>query len=84
MLAEDIIQTAILKLVKQRGLTASACPSEVARTLSPDDWRELMPQVREAASLLALQDKVQITQRGKVVSGNAQITGPIRIRLHRP
>lgn len=84
MLTEAEVQAAILQLVEQRGLSASACPSEVARALCPDDWRVLMPQVREAARLLALRGKVQITQRGKVVSDDDPAPGPIRLRLRRP
>ena len=72
-----------MKLVQQRGLHATACPSEVARALAPQDWRALMTQVRDAASRLAQQGKIEIAQGGKATSSTGPWTGPIRLRLPR-
>jgi Protein of unknown function (DUF3253) len=77
------IELALLALVTRRGLHATACPSEVARALSPDHWRALMPRVREAASRLAQQGKVEIAQGGQAVSSIGPWAGPIRLRLPR-
>lgn len=77
------IEVALLALVRHRGLHASACPSEVARALSADHWRALMPSVREVASRLAQQGRIEIAQGGKVVSSSGPWTGPIRLRLPR-
>ena len=77
------IEETLMKLVQQRGLHASACPSEVARVLSSDHWRALMPQVRDAASRLAQQGKIEIAQGGKATSSTGPWTGPIRLRLPR-
>ena len=77
------IELTLMTLVQQRGLHASACPSEVARALSPEDWRALMPQVRDAASRLAQQGKIEIAQGGKAVSSIGPWKGPIRLRLPR-
>jgi hypothetical protein len=77
------IEAAIVALVQQRGAASSACPSDVARLLSPDHWRALMPQVREAASRLAQRGKIEIAQRGKAVSPTGPWKGPIRLRLPR-
>ncbi len=75
------IEQTLLAIVAQRGPQSSACPSDVARAVSPTDWRGLMPLVRAAASRLALQGRVQITQRGQVVPPAGPWRGPIRIRL---
>ena len=77
------IKSALLVLVQQRGVQASACPSEVARAIAPTDWRGLMPQVRKVASRLAQQGKIEIAQRGQTVSASGPWTGPIRLRLPR-
>jgi hypothetical protein len=77
------IESILLEVVQQRGPNSSACPSDVARALSPDHWRALMPRVREAASRLAQQGKIEISQRGQAVSPVGPWTGPIRLRLPR-
>jgi Protein of unknown function (DUF3253) len=71
----------ILDLLRERGPTKTICPSEV---LSDNDKQkpELMEEVREAARTLASQQRIEITQRGKVVDP-AQFKGPIRLRLKR-
>ena len=75
------IEAALLALIRQRGLLASACPSEVARQLAPQDWRALMPRVRVVASSLAQAGQLEIAQRGKTVSPQGPWRGPIRIRV---
>ena len=77
------IEETLMMLVQQRGLHASACPSEVARALAPDHWRALMPQVRDVASRLAQQGKIEIAQGGKAVPATGPWTGPIRLRVPR-
>lgn len=77
------IEAAMAALVQQRGPDSSACPSDVARSLSPDHWRALIPLVREAASRLAQQGLIEIAQGGKAVSSIGPWTGPIRLRLPR-
>jgi DNA-binding FadR family transcriptional regulator len=72
----------VLEITRQRGDTATACPSDVARALA-DNWRTLMPRVREAASRLAQRGLVEITQGGVVVSPSGPWKGPIRIRKPR-
>ena len=75
------IEAEILRIVGERGTSGSACPSEVARELSPHAWRKLMPAVRELASRLATQGKIEIAQRGKAVPAAGPWRGPIRLRL---
>ncbi len=75
------IETALLELVTRRGSNSSACPSEVARQLNAQAWRTLMPQVRQVAARLALAGKINVTQRGVVLSPEHTWTGAIRLRL---
>ena len=79
------IEAALLAMIAQRGEQASACPSEVARALAPEDWRDLMPRVRQVAGGLALRGLLDISQGGKSVSAttlpHGPWKGPIRVRL---
>jgi hypothetical protein len=72
------LDKAVHDLLADRG-TATACPSEVARALAPDDWRPLMDAVRGAAARLQQRGKLDAYQHGKPVQlTNAR--GPIRLR----
>jgi hypothetical protein len=75
------LQAAIRGLLAVR--TSSICPSEAARAVGGNDWRELMEPAREAARLLARAGEVQITQRGAVLDPDGILRGPIRIRSAR-
>ena len=80
-LTDAQIEDALMAVVHQRGPLSSACPSEVARVLSPNAWRALMPRVREAARRLAQAGVLDISQRGQSVSPRGPWKGPIRVRL---
>jgi len=71
------IEKQILLLLEERGKDKSICPSEVARQLFPEDWRMHMEEIREIGKKLAVQKKILITQKNKVVDLN-NIKGPIR------
>jgi hypothetical protein len=71
---------AILDLLSQRDDGKTICPSDAARALKPDGFRELMPVVRDAARELVADGKVEVTQGGKVVNLD-QARGAIRLRL---
>lgn len=73
----------LLELLDRRDPTATICPSEVARTAAPDDWKPLMEPVRRAARRLVADGRVEITQNGRVVDPD-RARGPIRVRLIRP
>ena len=68
-----------MTLLSRRERTATICPSEVARQLGGETWRELMGPVRAAAGRLVAAGEVEITQGGAVVDLET-VTGPIRIR----
>lgn len=73
------IERAVMKLLEHRH-PRTACPSEVARSIAPDDWRALMPKVREAAGRLEKRGRVDVLQKGKKVE-LSRVHGPIRLRL---
>lgn len=76
---DERLEAAILDLLAQRRPGATICPSDAAREVGSDDWRELMEPARQAAARLVSAGEVEITQGGKVVDlGSAK--GPIRIR----
>ncbi len=73
------LERAIDELLDQRRPGASICPSEAARAVDPDGWRELMPAARSAAGRLAATGSVEVTRSGAVVDV-ATARGPVRIR----
>lgn len=73
------LESAIMTLLDARAEDASICPSEAARAVGGDDWRDLMEPARRAARRLVSAGTVQITQRGRVVDPSTA-KGPIRIR----
>ena len=75
------IEQKLRELLCARGMSASICPSEVARALA-EDWEPLMEPVRMAARRLVAGGEAEITQKGSVVDPSTA-KGPIRVRLPR-
>lgn len=73
------IRDTIVVLLEERAANASICPSDVARALMADGWRNLMPLVRDVAREMAKEGLVEITQKGKRLSNDGEWRGPIRI-----
>jgi hypothetical protein len=73
-------EEAIMELLQARAPGKSICPSEAARRMSPDDWRPLMKQVREAGKQLADKGLIEVTRKGKAVDPHT-VKGVIRFRL---
>lgn len=73
------LEQTIMDLLAGRRSGATICPSDAARTVAPDGWRELMEPARRAARRLVAQGAVVITQGGQVVDPST-VRGPIRIR----
>ena len=69
----------ILTLLHDRGANKTICPSEV---LPPDLKQDkvMMEHVRRSARLLAAENKIEITQSGKVVDPTS-FKGPIRLKF---
>ncbi len=75
---DDDLARAILDLLQTRGADATICPSEAARRVGGEEWRNLMEPARAAARRLEAEGVVIITQRGQRVDPSTA-TGPIRI-----
>lgn len=76
------LERTILALLASRAETASICPSDAARAIGGEEWRDLMEPARRAARRLVAAGQVDITQKGVVVDPSTA-KGPIRIRRHR-
>ncbi|WP_424822012.1 DUF3253 domain-containing protein [Salinisphaera sp.] len=61
-----------------RAPDATCCPSEVARELGGEDWRDLMPRIRRVAVELTRQRVIEIRQRGRRIDPE-DFSGPIRL-----
>lgn len=81
--ADRELEATMLELLDRRAGGATICPSEVARAVGGDQWRELMEPARSAARRLVEAGEVEITQGGRVVEPSTA-KGPIRIRRVRP
>jgi len=73
------LEDAIVGLLDQRASGATICPSEAARRVDPDGWRDLMPDARRVAGRLVDEGAIEMTQRGEVVDP-ATARGPVRLR----
>lgn len=75
------IMHAHLNFAEIRGPEKTYCPSELARTLFPKDWKQYMDIVREVADILVAQGKLETLQQGNVISEPpSSAKGPIRLR----
>lgn len=81
MISSDDIAQEILRQLSRRAVDSSICPSQVARALQSDEgaWRELMPQVRDAAAALRDSGRLRITRGGVDVPGDELNRGAIRL-----
>ncbi|MGU3409646.1 DUF3253 domain-containing protein [Microbacterium sp. M1A1_1b] len=76
------LERIIDQLLDARARTSSICPSDAARAIGGDDWRDLMEPARRAARRMVARGEVEITQGGSVVDPSTA-KGPIRIRRPR-
>ena len=76
---DRVLERTIDELLDQRRPGTTICPSEAARAVDPDGWRELMPAARAAAGRLVADGRAEVTQRGEVVDV-ATARGPVRVR----
>lgn len=73
------LEAAILALLAQRAAKETISPSDAARAVGGDAWRELEEPARRAARRLVAAGAVDIIQGGRVVDPSSA-RGPIRIR----
>ncbi|MCM3555447.1 DUF3253 domain-containing protein [Janibacter melonis] len=76
------LEAAIRELLAARSADATICPSEAARQVGGDDWRDLMQPARDVVARLADAGEVEATQGGEVVDVRTA-RGPIRVRTSR-
>ena len=57
---------------------STICPSDAARVVGGERWRDVVPAVREVAHELAQQEVVAVTQKGETVDVR-EAKGPVRI-----
>lgn len=74
------LREAILTLAARRA-PGTICPSDAARAVDPENWRELMDLTRRVARELACAGDVVVTQKGVVLDPDADWRGPVRIRV---
>lgn len=79
MSTERLLEQTVLSLLAQRAEGATICPSEAARAVGGEQWRDLMEPARAAARRLVDAGEVEVTQGGRVVDP-ATARGPIRVR----
>jgi hypothetical protein len=77
------LEQTILDLLSRRAPTSTICPSDAARAVGSEEWRDLMAPARAAAARLVERGEVEVTQGGVVVDVSAA-RGPVRIRRTGP
>lgn len=65
------VEEAIFSVLERLGPGKSACPTDVARLVDPEDFRRALPKVRSAAVGLARQGRLTITRKGRPVDPDA-------------
>ena len=76
------LEETIVTLLEARAQEATICPSDAARAIGGEEWRDLMEPARRAARRMVARGELQITQGGSVVDPSTA-KGPIRLRLSR-
>ena len=72
-MSDTKIETILLRLVSERGIDKTICPSEAAIEIAGKEgeaWGALMPQVRKIAVRLANEGRIIVTRKGKQVDPN--------------
>jgi hypothetical protein len=76
--ADRALEAAILELLGNRAAGATICPSEAARRVRPDDWRDWMEPTRRAARRLVARGELRMLQKGRPVDPDTA-KGPVRL-----
>lgn len=76
-----LIKKTHLEFSENRDVDKTYCPSEVARKLYPNNWRDKMDLVRKVANTLVESGTLITLQKGENQSElPSKIKGPIRLR----
>lgn len=79
-MSEEIKQN-LLRFAQERGADKTYCPSEIARLLYPDCWRDKMDLVRKEADILVEAGELVVLQKGLIQQKlPSDLKGPIRLR----
>ena len=70
-------RAAILSLLSARGAGKTICPSEAARLIGGERWREAMPAVHAAVDALVAEGAVRLSWKGGDLAAR---DGPYRVR----
>ena len=73
------LEESITTLLTARAQTATICPSDAAKAVGSEEWRDLIEPARRAARRMVSRGELQITQGGAVVDPSTA-KGPIRLR----
>ena len=76
------LESTIVSLLRKSARDATICPSDAARAIGGEEWRDLMEPARRAARRLVARGELQITQGGVVVDPSTA-KGAIRLRTPR-
>ncbi|MEM9123853.1 MAG: DUF3253 domain-containing protein, partial [Pseudomonadota bacterium] len=82
LVSDQALEEAIVSLVAERGPDKTICPSEAARLVGGEAWREAIARTRDAAWRLAAAGAIEVCQKGHRVAHPTAV-GPIRLRLVR-
>ncbi|UDY35138.1 DUF3253 domain-containing protein [Dermatobacter hominis] len=78
---DERLRATILALCRHRGADRSICPSDAARVVGAERWRDRMDAARAAAVELAADGEVRILARGRALDPAEPLRGPVRIGL---
>ncbi|CAJ1582817.1 DUF3253 domain-containing protein [[Mycobacterium] wendilense] len=78
------LESAMRALAEHRGPDGSTCPSDAARAVGGDTWRELMDDARDIARRLAKAGELTVTQGDRVLDPDLPWRGPVRLRAADP
>ncbi len=68
-----VLETTLLRLICERGVDKTICPSEAAIEIAGKEgtaWGALMPAMRKIAVRLANEGRITIMRKGKAVDPN--------------
>lgn len=74
------VEAEILRQTEARGAAGSVSPEDIARALDAENWRALLPAVRQGAVRLLRAGQIDVLRKGKPVA-EAEIRGVIRLRI---
>lgn len=74
------LEAAVRALAHHRAPDKTICPSDAARAVGGETWREDMELARDVVRDLARTGDVEVLQRGEVVSVDGDWRGPVRVR----